>query len=143
MIDYLEDLLEEDLAVELTGDPLTPVGRRKVPLFEEDESLLRDMTSPGNDQDGGTAAANEDASSGRAGSPSWVEEAADQRPGAVRLLAMLSRAAQAAGRVQQQGKPVTVTLTGENTRSGQMDLEAVDRAVQRDARRYDGGFPLY
>ena len=35
MIDYLEDLLEEEGAVELTGRPLFPVGRRTVPLWEE------------------------------------------------------------------------------------------------------------
>ena len=41
MIDYLEDLLEEEAAVELTGRPLVPVGRRKVPLWEEEEVSLR------------------------------------------------------------------------------------------------------
>lgn len=45
--------------------------------------------------------------------------------------------------VRQQGSPLTVTLTGETPQGGSLDLAKLDRAVQRDARRYDGGFPLY
>ena len=143
MIDYLEDLLEEEAAVELTGRPLVPVGRRKIPLWEEEEASLpmgRELTgdSPANGADlpekGGLTGS---------GRPSWAEEAAGSLSGAVHLLTGLRRAAWTAGAVRQQGKPLTVTLAGENARSGELDLHTIDRAVRRDARRYDGGFPLY
>ena len=38
---------------------------------------------------------------------------------------------------------MTVTLVEGSSRAEHLDLETLDRAVQRDARRYDGGFSLY
>ena len=78
-----------------------------------------------------------------AGRRSWVEEGGGPRSGAVRLLDGLRRAELAAGAIRQQGRPLAVTLSGEPLQTGKTDLHAIDRAVQRDARRYDGGFPLY
>ena len=142
MIDYLEDLLEEEAAVELTGQPLVPVGKRKVSRWEEEEDFLR----RGRDLDGEIPAEEKEPREGngptRPGRPSWVEETLPRRSGSAQLLSALVRAGQMAGGIRW-GKLMTVTLTGENPRSGQMDLAAMDRAVQRDARRYDGGFPLY
>ena len=143
MIDYLEDLLEEETAVELTGRPLVPVGRRKIPLREEDETPLR----AGKHLDGDGPAEKGGSQEGeplmKAGRPFWAEEAGESRFGAVRLLRQLSRGVQAAGAVRQQGRSMTVTLAEEAPQAGSLDLETIDRAVQRDARRYDGGFSLY
>lgn len=129
MIDYLEDLLEEEGAVELAGRPLLPVGRRKGPLWEEEESSLRENRG----------LAGEDFSD----RSFWGEEGMTVPSGAVRLLEELRRAELAAGAIRHQGNPVTVTLPEEGIPRGGLDLERIDRAVQRDARRYDGGFSLY
>ena len=142
MIDYLEDLLEEKGAVELTGRPLLPVGRRKVPLWEEETPLrmgqrLEDGSPPEESE------IREEKQWARDGSPSWTEAAVPPRSAGVRLLDGLRRAEFAAGAIRHQGNPVTVTLPEEGFPGKGLDLECIDRAVQRDARRYDGGFPLY
>ena len=144
MIDYLEDLLEEEAAVELTGRHLVPVGRKKDPSWEEDEPSLwagqvREKASVGDV----VPAREERGRVAESGRPSWAEAGLYSDSGAVRLLGMLNRAVQAVGMVRGPGKTLTVTLPRENTRAGSLDLETIDRAVQRDARRYDGGFPLY
>ena len=143
MIDYLEDLLEEEGAVELTGRPLFPVGRRTVPLWEEEEISLRSGPSSrkGTPAEGAVGQGRNQRTD--AGRPSWAEEAVPLRSAGVRLLEGLRRAELAAGAVRHQGNPVTVTLPEENLPGTGWDLECIDRAVQRDARRYDGGFFLY
>ena len=143
MIDYLEDLLEEEAAVELTGRPLVPVGRRKVPFREEDEGSLRQGKEPEGEGFAGKNLLHDGIRLTEAGRPSWAEAGLHSDSGAVRLLGMLNQAAQAAGMVHGPGKSLTVTLPRETARAGGLDLETLDRAVQRDARRYDGGFPLY
>jgi len=60
------------------------------------------------------------------------------------LLAAVRRAERTASFVQRSGRNLTVTLpetVGEN--GGGLSVEELDRAVERDARRYDGGFSLY
>ena len=142
MIDYLEDLLEEEETVELAVGSLTQVGRRNVLGWEEE--------TPTRKREGFREEAYPERMVFREGEKmagvegfSWPEVAPKGPSGAVRLLDELSRAGQAAGAVRQQAKPLTVTLTGERPQAGTLDLQALDRAVQRDARRYDGGFPLY
>lgn len=142
MIDYLEDLVGEETAVELTGRPLATVGRRKVPLWEEDEPFRAGQSPLGTTPPDGVVLQGKEQTREPTGRPSWVEETELPRTGAAELLTALTRTAQAAGVVRQQA-PLTVTLTGESPQTGNLDLHAIDRAVQRDARRYDGGFPLY
>ena len=61
------------------------------------------------------------------------------------LLAALGRAGRARRALRQGPGAVTVPLPGpgEAPAAGETDLESLDLALQRDARRYDGGFPLY
>lgn len=143
MIDYLEDLLEEEGAVELTGRPLLPVGRRTVPLWEEEEVSLRSGPSSkkGTPAEGAVGQGKDQRTD--AGRPSWAEEAVPLRSAGVRLLDGLRRAGRAAGAIRYRGSPVTVALPEEGFPGTGVDLECIDRAVQRDARRYDGGFFLY
>ena len=54
----------------------------------------------------------------------------------------LVRSEQAAGAVQAPGRRLTVSLPEVPAPAG-WDPQALDRAVERDARRYDGGFWLY
>ena len=86
MIDYLEDLLEEEGAVELTGRPLFPVGRRTVPLWEEEEVSLRSGPSSkkGTPAEGAVGQGRDQRID--AGRPSWDEEAVPLRSAGVRLL---------------------------------------------------------
>lgn len=54
----------------------------------------------------------------------------------------LVQSEQAAGTVRGPGRRLTVSLP-EAPASAGLDPQALDRAVERDARRYDGGFWLY
>lgn len=74
---------------------------------------------------------------------SWDELRAGEYPAGVGLLEEMKRAARAAERIHTQQNGVTVTLPEEKRGNPQMDILAFDRAVERDARRYDGGFSLY
>lgn len=55
----------------------------------------------------------------------------------------LARTAQAVQGVLGQSRSVTVTLPEPSATPGEEGWAALDRAVERDARRYDRGFPLY
>ena len=136
MIDYLEDLLEEETAVELTGALLAPVGRRTLPLWEEEEPPARERQRA----EGGEVAedplpAREEEETHRAGRFSWAEGQTSLRSGAAGLLTALTRTAWAAGVVRQQGRPLGTEMPGEVPSPKGLDLETMDRAVQRDARR--------
>lgn len=65
--------------------------------------------------------------------------------GAAALLERLSRARQTAGYGSGPGGgAVRLSVPqGAEAGGGGLELEALDRAVQRDARRYDGGFALF
>ena len=144
MIDYLEDLLEEETAVELTGALLAPVGRRTLPFWEEEEPPARErQRAEGGDVAEDPLPAREEEETRRAGRFSWAEGLEPARTGAAGLLTALTRTAWAAGVVRQQGRVLGTELPGEVPGPKGLDLETMDRAVQRDARRYDGGFPLY
>ena len=60
------------------------------------------------------------------------------------LLQALSRTGRSLRALRSGPGVLTVSLPGESggTAAG-TDLESLDLAMQRDARRYDGGFPLY
>lgn len=59
------------------------------------------------------------------------------------LLDGLRRTQAAAGLVQGQGRRISVTLPETEENASGWGPEALDRAVERDARRYGGGFALY
>lgn len=144
MIDYLEDLLEEETAVELTGALLAPVGRRRIPVPEEE----RDPVREGQGEEDRAVEEHplspvRQEGEGRAGRSFWAEGGEAPRLGAEVLLTALARASLAAGQIRRGGHPLAAAEPGEFPRQEGLDLEAIDRAVRRDARRYDGGFPLY
>lgn len=73
----------------------------------------------------------------------WLAETRAGREGGNALYEALGRTARVARLAGGGRETVTVTLpSGPVEHSGE-DWSALDRAVQRDARRYDGGFALY
>lgn len=77
--------------------------------------------------------------------PGGTPEAGGREPAAAALLEGLSRARRAAGYAAGPGGgAATLSVPQERiSAGGGLELEALDRAVQRDARRYDGGFALF
>ena len=75
---------------------------------------------------------------------SWLPRGEDRAEAAGVLLQALSRTGRSLRALRGGSGVMTVTLPGEGgeTASGP-DLEALDLAMQRDARRYDGAFQLY
>ena len=71
----------------------------------------------------------------------WMAREGGREEGAP-LYEALRRTAQVAQLAAGGRETVALTLPGE-TAGRQEDWTALDRAVQRDARRYDGGFTLY
>lgn len=63
--------------------------------------------------------------------------------GAAILLNGLRRAKVGVDFTQGQGRRISLTLPGTEESSSGWGPEELDRAVERDARRYDGGFALY
>ena len=63
--------------------------------------------------------------------------------GAATLLNGLRRAKAGADFTQGQGRQISLTLPRTEESSSGWGPEELDRAVERDARRYDGGFALY
>lgn len=59
------------------------------------------------------------------------------------LLTALKRAKETVGFVRGEGRAVTLTLPEETGRAPAWTVEELDRAVERDSRRYDGSSPLY
>lgn len=159
MIDYLEELLEEEAAVDLAGRPLVTMGRKKR-VWQEDEE------NPEEDRRGGLERAETEGEGREAGvegkytdkakGGSWAESAARESrtlvwleanrggvPGGASLAEWLRRAERTARAAAGGQGVVSVTLPGEGRGHRPVDLLTLDRAVQRDARRYDGGFSLY
>lgn len=157
MIDYLEELLEEEAAADLEGNPLTVVGykRGKPPTGEEESDGEDDpdrLSAPAETagQEAQLLEALETAErevrlleEGGSAPEGARIEAQGQKTGGAELMGQLTRTRRAARLALPGQTSVTVTLPGEGSSPGSLDLLALDRAVQRDARRYDGGFPLY
>jgi len=62
---------------------------------------------------------------------------------AAELLGAVRRAQESARFVEGERRRVSVTLPEGGASADGWSLQALDRAVERDARRYDGGFALY
>lgn len=157
MIDYLEELLEEEAAADLEGNPLTVVGykRGRPPTGEEETDGEDDpdrLSAPF--ETAGKETRLLEALETAAGEARLLEERErpreeariepqGQQTSATGLIGQLIRTRRAARLASPGQTSVTVTVPGEGSSPGKVDLLALDRAVQRDARRYDGGFPLY
>lgn len=73
-----------------------------------------------------------------------VREPARRREGALTLLAAVRRAEESLVFVRGQRRKFTVTVPETaGDREGGLTVDALDRAVERDARRYDGETMLY
>lgn len=164
MIDYLEELLEEETAVSLTERPLG--GWEEFPQEETETAVPPDQQKPW-----GPALPPEPeapAEPGREGTTlpygerrgqsfpweaqmtrsrntlRWQDSAGARRAGGENLAQALRRAQRTARAAAQERRALRVLLPeGNEAPRPMMDVQELDRAVQRDARRYDGGFPLY
>ena len=132
MIDYLEDLLAEEPGLDWKEAALPLAAGREEGLWEEEAAPGR-----AEQEENGEEGQNVPLSVG------WEEGPAAVRSGAATLLRLLTQGTRAVEGLRQRGNPMTVTLVEGSSRAEHLDLETLDRAVQRDARRYDGGFFLY
>lgn len=143
MIDYLSPLLEEEPNLDWQEPVWVPAANREdpgepdrsVPPAAGVENLSRTTSlSQARDLDGETAPEL---------SLSWVEPLEGRTVGSAVLAQRLRRTNRVSRLARGGGSTVTVTLPDRSSPAPALDLLALDRAVQRDARRYDGGFTLY
>lgn len=144
MIDYLTPLLEGTPAADWREQPALPpeeVPEQSLELSgpvavrSQGEDLFSAAGSP---QDG------EIFGPERADRAFSEPEAPDRRTtGAAELEAKLRQSGRLSWMARTGGTAVTVALPEGETTTPAADLLALDRAVQRDARRYDRGFTLY
>lgn len=71
----------------------------------------------------------------------WEESGREEAAGF--LLRAIARAGRASRIVREGTGTAVVTLPGEGPSAPEPDVEALDRLVRQDARRYDGGFQLF
>ena len=165
MIDYLEEVLEEtdrEDTVPAGGrktairparktSPEEPGGtvlrRKGIPAGEEEKDAPADRA----EEAGPGAEQNEKTPEAEGLVPDRADLWADRLPRtgkgqeAAGLLLGAMAAAGRSVRALERSAPgiMTVTLPDAGPQSPGPDLEALDLAMQRDARRYDGGFELY
>ena len=141
MIDYLEEVLEEEREETLSQSRRVAVRPRSG----------RPAGEPGTESAGaaGTGAgeiAAVEAPENALGSPwgDWLPRTEGETGAASALLGALARTARSVRAIRGSAGVMTVTLPpAERPANRGVDVEALDLAVQRDARRYDGGFELY
>ncbi len=161
MIDYLEEVLEEEREETLSqsrrvavrprsGRPAGEPGTESAAAAgagAEDRGEARAAPAPA--EDGETAPgeiaaveAPEDARGSSWGD--WLPRTEGETGAASALLGALARTARSVRAIRGSAGVMTVTLPpAERPANRGVDVEALDLAVQRDARRYDGGFELY
>ncbi len=145
MRDYLTPLVEEEPGVEWK-EPGRPGERR--PREGEEAGLRpaereivekREETTPFVEKSGEFGEGfgeNED-------NFVWLDGPGRGRSGAANLAGRLRRTGRVSRIARGEAPGLTVTAPEAAGGPGGMDLLELDRAVQRDARRYDGGFSLY
>ena len=158
MRDYLEAWLSEEVSVVLP-DPVQSVRRSRRTKQSEEEGISAGQTSGKQMGDDGARMAwtekleegggmREEKASGpmaaeRAAVPAALAESQVKQATRGALYAAMGKV----GRVErlalgeERGQAVPLALSGWSQRGE--TVESLDRAVQRDARRYDGGFSLY
>ncbi len=161
MIDYLEEVLEEEREETLSqsrrvavrprsGRPAGEPGTESAGAAgtgAEDPGEARAAPAPA--EDGETAPgeiAAVEAPENALGSPwgDWLPRTEGETGAASALLGALARTARSVRAIRGSAGVMTVTLPpAERLANRGVDVEALDLAVQRDARRYDGGFELY
>lgn len=130
-VPFVEDVSREATAAEVLWPELAVPGRRDV---------LRLGTAAG--RTGAVETVEAGAAVELAGLVSGEEGA--RNGGAADLLERLTRARQVVRQLDGSGGTGSTVVTQvEQGRDGGLGLDALDRAVQRDARRYDSGFTLF
>lgn len=146
MIDYLTPLLEGE--PEVDGRSLVwPVGTAPVP-WDGDEASQVSAAARESGGDLASAAVQRLEAEGSAAdspdrAPAWPEEVRQRRTGAAELDRKLRQTGRLSRLAETGGTALTVALPERAQPAGAADLLDWDRAVRRDARRYDSGFTLY
>ena len=143
MIDYLSPLLEEEPNLDWQEPVWVPAADREEPGLPETvgsgkagmEALHYAAAQTGVENLEGETVLNPDLS--------WAEPLEGRTAGSAVLAQRLRRTGRVSRLARGGGSTVTVTLPDRSSPAPALDLLALDRAVQRDARRYDGGFTLY
>lgn len=144
MIDYLTPLLEGTPAADWREQPALPP--EEVPEQSLEVSGPAVVRSQGEDlsQTAGSPRDGESFGPERAARAFSEPEVPDRRTtGAAELEAKLRQSGRLSWVARTGGTAVTVALPEGETTAPAADLLALDRAVQRDARRYDRGFTVY
>ena len=143
MIDYLSPLLEEEPNLDWQEPIRVPAADRGEPGLPETvgsgkagmEVLDYAAAQTGVENLEGETVLNPDLS--------WAEPLEGRTVSSAVLAQRLRRIGRVSRLARGGGSTVTVTLSDRSPPAPALDLLALDRAVQRDARRYDGGFTLY
>ncbi|MDO4516153.1 MAG: hypothetical protein Q4C76_03335 [Bacillota bacterium] len=143
MIDYLSPLLEEEPALDWQEPVRVPAADREEPGLPETvdsgkagmEALHPAAAQTGVENLEGETLLDSDLS--------WAEPLEGRTVGSAVLDQRLRRTGRVSRLARGGGSAVTVTLPDRSSPAPALDLLDLDRAVQRDARRYDGGFTLY
>lgn len=126
-----DDPAEEEKTAEGEGRLLRSGEGGGVP---EEELSLKEEAPVGEELEGMDGAARQ--------ADLWMAREGGREEGTP-LYEALRRTARVARLAAGGRETVTLTLPGETAERQEGDWTALDRAVQRDARRYDGGFTLY
>ena len=158
MIDYLEEVLteEEDLRLQGRRAAVRPPERKGLPEPETGGTETREAPV----REEGSVRPEREAEEGPEGAlppeewdgpalpeplrRSWLPPGEGRTGAAELLMQALSRTGRSLRALRGGAGVLTVALPREDGASaGGTDLEALDLAMQRDARRYDGAFQLY
>lgn len=106
-----------------------------------EELALASSSGAREDEDGATTPAAGERS--RAALLEALSSVRIQSGGASGLAQRLARADRAAVYIDRAQSGGTISILEDRSAGSAPDLKALDQYFQRDARRYDGGFPLY
>ena len=142
MIDYLSPLLEEETDLAWREEIRVPSADRQTAGLVRSAPAAAGVTPPTQTR---TQVQGHDLANGEAPDRDllWAEPLEKRTLGAAVLAQRLRRTGRVSRLAQGGRTAVTVTLPDQGGTRQSLDLLELDRAVQRDARRYDGGFPFY
>ena len=143
MIDYLSPLLEEEPGLDWQEPVWAPAADREEPGLPETVDSGKAGVEALRSAAAQTGVENLDGETVFATDLSWAESLEGRTLGAAELARQIRRTGRVSRLAREGGIPVTVPLPEASGSTAAPDLLDLDRAVQRDARRYDGGFTLY
>lgn len=143
MIDYLSPLLEEETELDWREPAWVPAAERETPRPPETGEPAKAGVEALRYAAAQAGGVNLDGETELAPDLSWAEPLGRRTLGAAELAQRIRRTGRVSRLAREGGVPVTVTLPEASGSAAAPDLLDLDRAVQRDARRYDGGFTLY